>query len=58
VALAIDPSFAAASYPVAAAEERSKGRVWGIEERFPPSRLSRKETIAGTRRNGRDAPKD
>ena len=33
----------------------------GHEERFPPPRLSagygfRKETIAGTRRNGRDAP--
>jgi hypothetical protein len=34
----------------------------GHEERFPPTRLSagcgfRKETIAGMRRNGRDAPK-
>ena len=34
----------------------------GHEERFPPPRLSggfllRKETIAGRRRNGRDAPK-
>ena len=34
----------------------------GHEERFPLTRLSagygfRKETIAGTRRNGRDAPK-
>jgi hypothetical protein len=34
----------------------------GHEERFPPRRLSgrcgfRKETIAGMRRNGRDAPK-
>jgi hypothetical protein len=33
----------------------------GHEERFPPTRLSagcgfRKETIAGMRRNGRDAP--
>jgi len=33
----------------------------GHEERFPPTRLSagygfRKETIAGIRRNGRDAP--
>jgi hypothetical protein len=33
----------------------------GHEERFPPTRLSagcgfRKETLAGTRRNGRDAP--
>jgi hypothetical protein len=33
------------------------------EERFPPTRLSagcgfRKETIAGMRRNGRDAPKN
>jgi hypothetical protein len=33
----------------------------GHEERFPPTRLSagygfRKETIAGVRRNGRDAP--
>ena len=33
----------------------------GHEERFPPPRLSaccgfRKETIAGMRRNGRDAP--
>src|SRR5437879_12389389 len=33
----------------------------GHEERFPPPRLNagsafRKETIAGTRRNGRDAP--
>ena len=33
----------------------------GQEERFPPTRLSagcgfRKETIAGMRRNGRDAP--
>jgi len=33
----------------------------GHKERFPPTRLSagygfRKETIAGTRRNGRDAP--
>ena len=41
------------------------GRVMagqGHEERFPPTRLSagrgfRKETIAGMRRNGRDAPK-
>ena len=37
--------------------------VMGHEERFPPPRLSagcafRKETIAGTHRNGRDAPKD
>jgi hypothetical protein len=38
-------------------------RVTGLghEERFPPTRLSagygfRKETIAGMRRNGRDAP--
>ena len=36
--------------------------VSGHEERFPPTRLSagfglRKETIAGMRRNGRDAPK-
>jgi hypothetical protein len=42
-------------------------RIWyrrsslGHEERFPPTRLSagcgfRKETIAGMRRNGRDAP--
>jgi hypothetical protein len=35
--------------------------VKGHEERFPPTRLSagcgfRKETIAGMRRNGRDAP--
>src|ERR1700730_14790937 len=35
----------------------------GHEERFPPIRLStgcgfRKETIAGMRRNGRDAPKN
>ena len=35
--------------------------VSGHEERFPPTRLSagfglRKETIAGMRRNGRDAP--
>jgi hypothetical protein len=35
--------------------------VLGHEERFPPTRLSagcgfRKETIAGMRRNGRDAP--
>jgi hypothetical protein len=35
----------------------------GHEERFPPLRLSagcgfRKETIAGMRRNGRDAPMD
>ena len=35
--------------------------VFGDEERFPPTRLSagcgfRKETIAGMRRNGRDAP--
>jgi hypothetical protein len=35
----------------------------GHEERFPPTRLSagcgfRKETIAGMRRNGRDAPKN
>jgi hypothetical protein len=35
--------------------------VEGHEERFPPTRLSagcgfRKETIAGMRRNGRDAP--
>jgi hypothetical protein len=35
--------------------------VWGHEERFPPTRLSagygfRKETIAGMRRNERDAP--
>ncbi len=35
--------------------------VFGHEERFPPTRLSagcgfRKETIAGMRRNGRDAP--
>ena len=34
----------------------------GHQERFPPTRLSagagfRKETIAGMRRNGRDAPK-
>jgi hypothetical protein len=34
----------------------------GHEERFPPARLTagcgfRKETIAGMRRNGRDAPK-
>ena len=34
----------------------------GHEERFPPTGLSagcgfRKETIAGMRRNGRDAPK-
>jgi hypothetical protein len=34
----------------------------GHEERFPPTRLSagygfRKETIAGVRHNGRDAPK-
>jgi hypothetical protein len=34
----------------------------GHEERFPPTRLNagcgfRKETIAGMRRNGRDAPK-
>ena len=34
----------------------------GHEERFPPTRLSagygfRKETIAGMRRNGRDAPR-
>jgi hypothetical protein len=34
----------------------------GQEERFPPTRLSagygfRKETIAGVRYNGRDAPK-
>jgi hypothetical protein len=34
----------------------------GHEERFPPTRLSagcgfRKETIAGVRRNGRDATK-
>jgi hypothetical protein len=33
----------------------------GHEERFPPTRLSagcgfRKETVAGMRRNGRDAP--
>jgi hypothetical protein len=33
----------------------------GQEERFPPTRLNagygfRKETIAGMRRNGRDAP--
>jgi len=33
----------------------------GHEERFPPTRLNagcgfRKETIAGMRRNGRDAP--
>jgi hypothetical protein len=33
----------------------------GHEERFPPTRLSasygfRKETIAGVRHNGRDAP--
>jgi hypothetical protein len=33
----------------------------GDEERFPPTKLSagcafRKETIAGMRRNGRDAP--
>ena len=33
----------------------------GHEERFPPPRLSagyafRKQTIAGTRRNGQDAP--
>jgi hypothetical protein len=39
-----------------------KGRLWGHEERFPPPRLSagygfRKETIAGMRRNGREAPK-
>jgi hypothetical protein len=31
LALEIDLSFAAASYPVAAAEERSKGRVWGMK---------------------------
>jgi hypothetical protein len=35
----------------------------GHEERFPPTRLSagrgfRKETIAGMRGNGRDAPMD
>jgi hypothetical protein len=35
----------------------------GQEERFPPTKLSagcgfRKETIAGMRRNGRDAPMD
>jgi hypothetical protein len=35
--------------------------LMGQEERFPPTRLSagcgfRKETIAGMRRNGRDAP--
>ena len=37
--------------------------VMGHEERFPPPRLSagcafRKETIAGMRRDGRDAPMD
>jgi hypothetical protein len=37
--------------------------VFGHEERFPPTRLSagcgfRKETIAGIRGNGRDAPMD
>src|SRR5437870_133647 len=37
------------------------GSFWGHEERFPSTRLSagcgfRKETIAGMRRNGRDAP--
>jgi hypothetical protein len=37
------------------------GAALGHEERFPPTRLSarygfRKETIAGMRRNGRDAP--
>jgi len=36
--------------------------VFGREERFPPTGLSagyglRKETIAGMRRNGRDAPR-
>jgi hypothetical protein len=44
--------------------ERPEVRVlWATrhEERFPPTRLSdgcgfRKETIAGMRRNGRDAP--
>jgi hypothetical protein len=38
-----------------------QGLLKGHEERFPPTRLSagcgfRKETIAGMRRNGRDAP--
>jgi hypothetical protein len=44
------------------ADPADQGSGMGHEERFPPTRLSagcgfRKETIAGMRRNGRDAPK-
>ena len=46
--------------PLATAWDR-RGSATGHEERFPPLRLGagyafRKETIAGTSRNGRDAP--
>src|ERR1700726_5349861 len=49
-------------FPPEASDPRHRGRAaLGHEERFPPTRLSagcgfRKETIAGMRRNGRDAP--
>src|SRR4051794_19041282 len=47
--------------PAAQTPRSFRMSVFGHEERFPPTRLSagsgfRKETIAGMRRNGRDAP--
>jgi hypothetical protein len=44
LALAIDLSFAAASYPVAAAEETSNGRVWGMKA---SSRLTGRAAVVG-----------
>ena len=43
------------------ANAREERPLWGHEERFPPTRRSagsgfRKETLAGTHRNGRDPP--
>ena len=52
-----------ASRPFSAVRRTGRrGQHWGHEERFPRTKLSagygfRKETIAGMRRNGRDAPK-
>jgi hypothetical protein len=47
--------------PSSAGSEPTSKSLKGHEERIPPTRLSvgcgfRKETIAGMRRNGRDAP--
>src|SRR5437879_1877013 len=55
------PMVRACAAPAAQTPRSFGMSVFGHEERFPPTRLSagcgfRKETIAGMRRNGRDAP--